>query len=516
MSRPLLVLPSRKVAMLPTRKLASGEPTCAGICCGDPPDPTCDCYCQPMLVECGLGPGIARLCICPPEFHFEWNYEAEETVTITTVSDSFNARTGEASHCGPITRTTRRLWRWTLRIQQRCVDGHVVSSFDGSSYHYESFDSNLPVQEPPIDLADWAAATSVGIPNPCGWQGPNSVAIGYLSELPPDYTPCGFNYRAEVRWPSDPYFRLGELDTCGNDTGWSYPPPWQPAPGDRTIGVLTIDARSTRHASCAGGSMEEFLEGNVSVNKDVEAPDGSFHRGNRTERVTYTADTNWSYAADSSCRENPCGSLGVGACCGTFFIFGSPRSCIETSRGMCVSLRGAYQGDNTTCTSAGCPPVGACCHYDGACEYTTEPVCFALHGQYQGDGARCAAPYELPCSESGACCLQDGTCLIRTRGACEALNGAYLGDDTTCTGTPCEPRGACCVRFGIECYENETQQECAAHGGVAVWSPGTDCVPWCLPGAPRPPPDEPPMPTVVPASLPEDERSVSELLRSLG
>ncbi|MCC6322132.1 MAG: hypothetical protein IT438_11935 [Phycisphaerales bacterium] len=124
----------------------------------------------------------------------------------------------------------------------------------------------------------------------------------------------------------------------------------------------------------------------------------------------------------------------VGACC----VPGA-GACFLSVEGACVDVTvgGAYQGDNTTCTPNRCP--GACCAADGTCSVLSSADCATAGGTYQGDLSVCA---QVICPQPEACCDTAGNCTFVLAAACA---GSAQGAGTSCTPNPCpQPNGACC------------------------------------------------------------------------
>ena len=73
---------------------------------------------------------------------------------------------------------------------------------------------------------------------------------------------------------------------------------------------------------------------------------------------------------------------------------------------------------------------GSCCGEHGGCVLSTWPLC---DGQYTG--ANSCSPD--PCPPTGACCYEDGACDKVLAFTCDRTGGEYEGDDVSCTPNPC-------------------------------------------------------------------------------
>ena len=170
----------------------------------------------------------------------------------------------------------------------------------------------------------------------------------------------------------------------------------------------------------------------------------------------------------------------IGACCT------SGDTCLHVTEAECISLGGAYLGDNVSCDGNPCDtiPAGACCvddGYSGACFILNAAECAAAGGAYLGDGMDClGCPCLLPVE--GACCTDVGICEILTEDDCYAAGGSYAGHFTMCEFYTCVP-GACCiiheceVLHDFECYRAGGRylgDETTCDGGPCdqtIWTP---------------------------------------------
>jgi hypothetical protein len=179
----------------------------------------------------------------------------------------------------------------------------------------------------------------------------------------------------------------------------------------------------------------------------------------RTQGGNYRGD-------NTACTTTPCPGAPRGACCvqihpGQGGPSGSPINCILTDAVTCANQGGIYQGDNTTCRAANCPPVppptGACCR-GGSCSILTAHDCRLLGGNYRGNGSDCATT-SCPGAPTGACCIARGNgqsvpCVILDEASCRNRGGIYRGDATICQSVTCisSALGACCVRSSTGAY----------------------------------------------------------------
>jgi hypothetical protein len=137
----------------------------------------------------------------------------------------------------------------------------------------------------------------------------------------------------------------------------------------------------------------------------------------------------------TTCTPNPCPA--EGACCTT------DGSCYLTTGTGCSHLSGVYKGNDTSCSTAGCPQPtrGACCFRDGACSLLTSADCSYAHGTYEGNGTVCSPnPCPQPSSQ-GACCNAQAACQITTQTACNAAHDLFLGNGSSCSPSPCISQG---------------------------------------------------------------------------
>lgn len=203
---------------------------------------------------------------------------------------------------------------------------------------------------------------------------------------------------------------------------------------------------------------------------------------------------------NTACTSAPCPGAPRGACCvqiqlGSGGSSGAPINCILTDAVTCANQGGIYQGDNTTCRTANCPPVspavGACC-VAGTCTILTLNDCRAIRGIYFGHTSVCSTT-PCPGALTGACCIaaaggQTTPCIILDEVSCRNRGGIYRGDTTACQSVTCisPTLGACCVRSAagaFSCVEI-SPAACTLLGG-AFSGLGTPCsaVP-CPPACP--------------------------------
>ena len=84
------------------------------------------------------------------------------------------------------------------------------------------------------------------------------------------------------------------------------------------------------------------------------------------------------------------GTPTIGAC-----VILSGQFCFETDEADCLSQKGIYNGDGTTCGEA----FGACC-VEGECQEVLPSICTAMGGTYQGDNSTCG---ETNCDKPKTC-----------------------------------------------------------------------------------------------------------------
>ncbi|MFH0980928.1 MAG: hypothetical protein V2A79_05255, partial [Planctomycetota bacterium] len=87
---------------------------------------------------------------------------------------------------------------------------------------------------------------------------------------------------------------------------------------------------------------------------------------------------------------------------------------------------------------------GACCGEHGGCVLSTYALCEGLY-----TGADSCSPD--PCPPTGACCYDDGACDEVLAYTCDATGGDHQGDGTTCDPSPC-PRSAEFVEDAAQSY----------------------------------------------------------------
>ena len=134
----------------------------------------------------------------------------------------------------------------------------------------------------------------------------------------------------------------------------------------------------------------------------------------------------------------------AGACCmrGTCTDVDDEESCFDWTN----VVPGMYMGDDVPCSSNPCPPAGGCCTGPNGyrCERLFE---FECGGDFQGDGTSCSME---PCW--GACCFYEGGCDYMTFKEC--TEGEYIGGwrcDHACYGACCDFMGGCWVTNFFEC-----------------------------------------------------------------
>ncbi|MCA9295903.1 MAG: hypothetical protein KC983_05285, partial [Phycisphaerales bacterium] len=128
------------------------------------------------------------------------------------------------------------------------------------------------------------------------------------------------------------------------------------------------------------------------------------------------------------CTPNLCPQ--PGACC---FPDGTCAVEAETGGAFCLAMAGVYQGDGTSCATTNCPG-GACCFGDGSCVVQNEPDCENAGGIWQGLNTVCAV---ATCPPAGACCFPSGTCTALTNAACTDAGGTWSGAGTLCINVAC-------------------------------------------------------------------------------
>ena len=126
------------------------------------------------------------------------------------------------------------------------------------------------------------------------------------------------------------------------------------------------------------------------------------------------------------------GSLGAttGACC----VTSGASNCIITTSSGCTTVGGTYQGDNSTCAAANCPPLptGACCFFSGSCQIISQASCVSQGGTYSGNNVTCqaAACPSLGWQESGDAGNTPGTAQVPTgSGNLAAIRGTLTAND---------------------------------------------------------------------------------------
>ena len=80
-------------------------------------------------------------------------------------------------------------------------------------------------------------------------------------------------------------------------------------------------------------------------------------------------------------------------------------------------------------------PTGACCLRDGSCLVVTQAECEGLLGTYQGDNSTCA---DAGCPPLGACCIENN-CFVLPQIDCEAQGGTFSGVGISCENIDCTP-----------------------------------------------------------------------------
>lgn len=165
-------------------------------------------------------------------------------------------------------------------------------------------------------------------------------------------------------------------------------------------------------------------------------------------------------------------ALGVVAC--VAMAFGPP-----VYRGVPTGVQseGASRGSNEVAVVR-----GACCRTDGTCVVTTSGLCASVGGTYQGNNTTCRGRNCPASIVLGACCLRNAQgnayCYETGEVNCEVQGGIYVGDGTLCVSGSCidpnDPTGACCVGFFNPVCEDVSEAECNLYGGFYQGN-GTSC-----------------------------------------
>ena len=182
------------------------------------------------------------------------------------------------------------------------------------------------------------------------------------------------------------------------------------------------------------------------------------------------ASVNGAYQGDgSTCPSDPSLSCGGAACC-------LPNGvCVVLPHERCLDEDGNPMPGVPTCETVFCtpPPVGACCLSTAvgtpSCVVITQEHCAAEGGAYQGDDSTCSSDPNLSCG-GAACCLPNGECVILRHEHCLAEGGNPVPGTTSCELVDCVPPpvGACCLSTAagnVPCVVI-TRERCAAEGGA--------------------------------------------------
>lgn len=111
---------------------------------------------------------------------------------------------------------------------------------------------------------------------------------------------------------------------------------------------------------------------------------------------------------------------------------------------------------------------GACCLGGATCSLMSESACIAAGGVYRGDASSCAT---AQCADLGACCLpaSQGLCRLMTPSECASAGGTYSGPGTSCTGSA--PFDGAALLFSPAAQSTVTIQDAGAFaftGGFTI------------------------------------------------
>jgi len=442
-----------------------------GSCCGDPPPPTCACRAVTLPFDCGLSPLIERCCPITPQWDFTYTVGASLTET-TNGGGTFTYPDGTVvtAYAPGIAR------QWsatgTVRVSQRCVNGFPVITQEGQvvetdrravwnpqarEWFYETTiePSVIPVAYPIPQPGLFLTGTRPLLYNPSPGHPIQGCVGNFSDDLPhPGFAgpaPYAFAWDRPDLLPTpnpEPFFRFG-----------SHAGSWQ------------------QEYRCNGGAFEQTY--NSSHNNSLT---GLYPLGNGTNAqanlnfnsiTNYNAQASWTTQQLGQCNPNPCDLNQTGACCRLMGVEGLTLPlCSHTTLDQCRAQRGLWRGVGTSCDTARCQPLGACCLASGACLQLGRVACFQRRGVYRGDGTfcdqgRCNGPV-------GACCVNGG-CLVTSAGNCAAVQGIYRGDGSPCSTANCGTNpdlGSCCADG--RCFPDVTLAGCLAKDGI--WQRDVPCV----------------------------------------
>lgn len=235
----------------------------------------------------------------------------------------------------------------------------------------------------------------------------------------------------------------------------------------------------TTRAEC-DGLDGHWLEG-ASCNPPIPCrppPGGAccFSNGSCLQVASSTA-CNGVYFPNTTCTSALC--TPVGACC-------LPTTCFIGPKSACPA-GGYFFPGVISCTPNPCPPVtGACCTAAAGCQIVAQAQCPT--GSQFFPGQTCN-PNPCPNTVPIACCIASGACISLAAGS--TCDGVTLPSGTVCTAVVNCPRGGCCNKETGQCFIT-FEYTCRAHG-LTYLGNGVPCTPnscppqrgaCCFPGTP--------------------------------
>lgn len=121
--------------------------------------------------------------------------------------------------------------------------------------------------------------------------------------------------------------------------------------------------------------------------------------------------------------------------------------------------------------------TGACCYGDGTCDVLTESLCTSIAGNYQGNGSSCGTAGIC----LGACCYTGIGCVPNvTSDTCATGGGTFQDFQSDCSGTnPCNYPPCPCAAFTSPYFPGQHFLSLESYGTVTTEFHGADCT---LPG----------------------------------